>query len=121
MTQVDRPAPKPAVKDTIGCFENLSANDSMNSSRYEHFKEQSTSPEIQFTLGTYTEKEQRNPKCKPRKRESLKHITPNEDSDSDSNAEVEIEIEDDENTLPDLQAPKETSRRVLRSNSRTRT
>ena len=103
MTQIDRPAPKPAVKDTVRCS-----------------KEISTSPEIQFTLGTYTGKDQRNPKCKPSKRESFKHITPNEDSDSDSNAEVEIEM-DDEDTLPDLQAPKETSRRVLRSNSRNST
>ena len=89
----------------------------MNSSRIEHSKEISTSPEIQFTLGTYSEKDQRNPKCRPSRRESFKHITPNEVSDSNA----EVEIEDEEDTLPDLQAPKETSRRVLRSNSRNST
>ena len=119
MSQIERPAPKPAVKDTVRCFENLSANESMNSSRMEHSKEISSSPEIQFSLGTYTGKDQRIPKCRPSRRESFKHITPNEVSDSDSNAEVEIE--DEEDTLPDLQAPKETSRRVLRSNSRNST
>ena len=119
-TQNDRPAPKPAVKDTVRSFENMSANDSLNSSRFEHPREQSSSPEIQFSLETYNEKELRKTKFKPSKRETYKHITPNEDTDTDSNAEVEIEREDDEeDTLPDLQAPKDTSRRQLRSNSRT--
>ena len=119
-TKFDKPAPKPAVKDTVRSFENMSANDSFNSSKFEHHREQTSSPEIQFTLGTYNEKNQRKTKCKPSTRETYKHVTPNEDTDTDSNADVEIEgEEEDEDTLPDLQDPKEPSRRQLRSNSRT--
>ena len=108
-----------AVKETVKCFENLTANESLNASKSDS-RDHSTSPEtIQFSLGTYTEKDQRRPKtyCKPSQREKYKHITPNEE-DSDSDAEVEVELEQEDN-LPDLRAPKETSTRRLRSNSRT--
>ena len=111
----EKPAPNPAVKEAVRCFENLSANESLNTSRNETTREHSSSPEnaIQFTLGTYREQQKPKTQCKPSKRETFKHTTPEDDSDTD--AEVEIE----EDTLPDLRAPSETSRRVLRSNSRT--
>ena len=120
LPQREKPAPNLAVRETVRCFENIAANESLNASRNES-KDHPTSPDtIKFSLGSYKEKEQAKPKtyCKPSTRESYKHTTPNEE-ETDSEAEVEIELEEEEDALPDLKAPKETSRRHLRSNSRT--